>query len=75
MVGRYFLKKNVHLQIIREVATPISETKKITMVSSGNGEIGAAKIAEEVLTIATKVPDLVKTMTGIDVAKVTARSN
>lgn len=63
------------LQIIREVATPMCETKKITMVSSGSGEIGAAKLADEVLAIATKVPDLVKTMTGIDIAKVTARAS
>lgn len=44
------------------------------MVSSGSGEIGAAKLADEVLAIATKVPDLVKTMTGIDIAKVTTKT-
>ncbi|GJQ87977.1 putative flotillin [Trypoxylus dichotomus] len=61
--------------IIKEVATPMSETKKITMVSSGNGEIGAAKLADEVLAIVVKVPDLVKTMTGIDIAKVTTKAS
>ncbi|KAI4453362.1 flotillin-related [Holotrichia oblita] len=61
--------------VIREVATPLSGTKKITMVASGSGEIGAAKLADEVLAIATKVPDLVKTMTGVDIAKVTAKSS
>lgn len=56
-------------QMAAEVATPISKTKKITMVTA-NGETGAAKLSGEVLEIMNKVPDLVKTLTGIDVAKV-----
>lgn len=40
------------------------------MVSSGQGDIGAAKLTGEVLNIVTKVPDLVKTMTGVDIVKV-----
>ena len=31
-----------------EVSGPLSQTKKITMVQSGNGEIGAAKLSGEV---------------------------
>lgn len=47
----------------------MTKTKKITMVSAG-GEIGTSKLTGEVLEIMTKVPELVKTLTGIDVAKV-----
>uniref|UniRef100_A0A0A9YM65 Flotillin-1 n=1 Tax=Lygus hesperus TaxID=30085 RepID=A0A0A9YM65_LYGHE len=53
-----------------EVAAPLSQTKKITMVSSGGGEVGAAKITSEVLDIVTKVPEMVKNVTGVDIMKV-----
>ncbi|CAA9994604.1 unnamed protein product [Nesidiocoris tenuis] len=52
-----------------EVAAPLSQTKKITMVSSGAGEVGAAKITGEVLDIVTKVPEMVKNVTGVDIMK------
>lgn len=56
-------------KVAAEVAAPLSQAKKITMVSSGHGEIGAAKLTGEVLNIVTKVPDLVKSMTGVDILK------
>lgn len=34
------------------------------MVSSGTGEVGAAKLTGEVLQIVNKVPELVKSITG-----------
>lgn len=40
------------------------------MVSTGSGDIGAAKLTGEVLEIVNKVPQLVKNMTGVDIAKV-----
>lgn len=40
------------------------------MVSSGNGTIGAEKLTEEVFNIVQRVPDLVKNLTGVDIAKV-----
>lgn len=43
------------------------------MVSSGNGTIGAEKLTEEVFNIVQRVPDLVKTLTGVDIAKVCTR--
>ncbi|MCL4139103.1 UNVERIFIED_CONTAM: hypothetical protein GTU68_045862 [Idotea baltica] len=39
------------------------------MVSSGNSEVGAAKLTGEVMDIITKVPNMVKTLTGVDVSK------
>lgn len=53
-----------------EVAAPLSQAKKVTMVSSGNGEVGAAKLTGEVLTIVAKVPEMVKHLTGVDIMKV-----
>lgn len=55
-----------------EVAAPLSQAKKITMVSSGDGDIGASKLTGEVLDIMAKIPNLVKSLTGIDMAQVTA---
>lgn len=40
------------------------------MVSSGGGEIGAAKLTGEILAIVNKVPELVKSMTGVDITRV-----
>ena len=57
-------------QVAAEVAAPLSQTKKITMVSSGTGEIGAAKLTGEVLSIVSRIPELVKQMTNIDISRV-----
>ncbi|XP_011213517.1 PREDICTED: flotillin-1 isoform X1 [Bactrocera latifrons] len=56
-------------KVAAEVAAPLSQAKKITMVSSGQGEIGAAKLTGEVLQIVNKVPELVKNITGVDIAR------
>jgi flotillin len=57
-------------QVAAEVAAPLSQTKKITMVSSGQGDIGAAKLTGEVLSIVNKVPEVVRNLTGVDIIKV-----
>ncbi|XP_020801140.1 flotillin-1 isoform X1 [Drosophila serrata] len=56
-------------KVAAEVAAPLSQAKKITMVSSGQGEIGAAKLTGEILQIVNKVPELVKNITGVDIAR------
>ncbi|XP_019766503.1 flotillin-1 isoform X3 [Dendroctonus ponderosae] len=56
-------------KVAAEVAAPLSQAKKITMISTGNGEVGASKLTGEVLDIVNKVPELVKAMTGVDIAK------
>lgn len=40
------------------------------MVSTGTGEVGAAKLTNEVLQIVNKVPELVKAITGVDISRV-----
>lgn len=54
-------------KVAAEIAAPLSQTKKITLVSSGDGEVGASKITGEVLDIMVKVPDMVNKMTGVDI--------
>merc|ERR1712106_1130963 len=54
-------------KVAAEIAAPLSQAKKITMVSDGSGEVGAARITGEVLDIMVKVPDMVNRMTGVDI--------
>lgn len=56
-------------KIAAEVAAPLSQAKKITMVSTGTGEVGAAKLTGDIIDIVNKVPLLVKNMTGVDITK------
>lgn len=58
------------MQITAEIAAPLAQTKKVTMIASGAGDIGAARLTEEIMSIVTKVPEMVKTITGVDVLKV-----
>jgi len=54
-------------KVAAEIAAPLSQTKKITLVSSGDGEVGAARVTGEVLDIMVKVPEMVNHMTGVDI--------
>lgn len=56
-------------QIAAEVAQPLMNTKKITVVASGKGDIGASKLTGEVLNVVEKIPGLVEKLTGVSVSK------
>ncbi|KAK8741525.1 hypothetical protein OTU49_002257 [Cherax quadricarinatus] len=56
-------------KVAAEVAAPLSQAKKLTMVSTGTSEIGAAKLTGEVMEIITRMPNMVKTLTGVDITK------
>uniref|UniRef100_A0A1Y1MJ69 Band 7 domain-containing protein n=1 Tax=Photinus pyralis TaxID=7054 RepID=A0A1Y1MJ69_PHOPY len=56
-------------QVVAEVSAPLSQANKITMVSTGQGEIGAAKLTSEVLTMVAGIPQVVKAMTGVDLVQ------
>lgn len=56
-------------KVAAEVAAPLSQAKKITMISSGQGDVGAAKLTGEVLQIVNKMPELVKNITGVDISR------
>lgn len=59
-----------YVQVAAEVAAPLSQVNKVTMVSCGGSEVGAAKLTGEVLNIVQCIPTLVKGVTGVDVTKV-----
>jgi hypothetical protein len=52
------------------VAAPLSQAKKVTMVSSGKGDVGASKLTGEVFDIMERLPLVVQGMTGVDISKV-----
>ncbi|XP_023237209.1 flotillin-1-like isoform X3 [Centruroides sculpturatus] len=54
-------------KLTAEVAAPLSQCKRIVMISSGKSEIGASKLTGEILDIVTKVPHVVTQLTGVNV--------
>merc|ERR1712180_30856 len=54
-------------KVAAEVSAPLSQTEKITMVSDGDGPIGASKVTGEVLDIMNSLPAMVQNMTGVDI--------
>lgn len=58
------------LQMAEEISKPLSAAQKVTMVSSGGSEVGAAKLAGEVLEIMTRLPTAVEKLTGVDISQV-----
>jgi len=55
-------------RVVHEVSAPLCRAEKITMVA-GDGDIGASRLAGEVLSIVDKLPAMIKTMTGVDITK------
>lgn len=57
-----------------EISKPLCEANKVTMVSSGGGEVGAAKLSGEVLDIMVRLPEAVEKLTGVSISQVTHTS-
>jgi len=56
-------------KVAAEIAAPLSQAKKVTMISSGKGDVGAAKLTGEVLKVMGDLPRVVEGMTGVDISK------
>ena len=56
-------------KVAAEVSGPMSQVKKITMVSTGDGPVGASRVTGEVMEIMASLPDTVRNMTGVDITK------
>jgi flotillin len=52
-------------KVALEIAAPIANANKITMVSTGGGDIGAGKLTGEILDIIARLPAVVESMTGV----------
>ncbi|XP_051576537.1 flotillin-1-like isoform X3 [Myxocyprinus asiaticus] len=55
-----------------EISKPLCAAQKVTMVSSGGSEVGAAKLTGEVLEIMTHLPATVEKLTGINISQVSS---
>ena len=56
-------------RVVAEVAAPLTKTKKIVSISSGEGDLGAAKLTSEVLEVVRLIPSVVENLTGFDISK------
>jgi flotillin len=52
-------------EIARAIAEPLTKVDRITMVSTGNGETGLARITSEVAKVIAQVPPVVESLTGM----------
>uniref|UniRef100_A0A8C5B018 Flotillin n=1 Tax=Gadus morhua TaxID=8049 RepID=A0A8C5B018_GADMO len=52
-----------------EIARPLASAHKVTMISSGGGEVGASKLTGEVLDIMTRLPETVEKLTGVRISQ------
>ncbi|XP_032820327.1 flotillin-1 [Petromyzon marinus] len=57
-------------KIATEVSQPLSKARKVTMISSGGGEVGASKLTSEVLDIMSKLPESVERLTGVKISQI-----
>lgn len=58
-----------------EITKPLSAAQKITMVSSGGSEVGAAKLTGEVLDIMVRLPQAVEKLTGVSISQVSTHTH
>lgn len=55
--------------IAEKIAAPLAKTQSITMVSTGDGGMGAGKITREIAEIMAQLPAVVESLSGIDLKK------
>ncbi|XP_075042733.1 flotillin-1 isoform X2 [Mixophyes fleayi] len=53
--------------VAEEISKPLTQVKKIKMVSSGGGEVGASKMTGEVLDILARLPETLERLTGVNI--------
>jgi flotillin len=62
-------------KVAAEIAAPLAKVNKITMVSSGSQEVGAAKITRELMDIVLTMPDAMAKLTGVNIADAIGKKN
>ncbi len=55
-------------EVASSVAQPLAQTDRIVMISGGeSGSMGASKLTNDVTKVVSQLPDLVESLTGIDI--------
>ena len=60
---------NILPKVAAEVANPLSSVKSVTVVASGDGDIGPARLTSEVLDIVAKIPKAIEALTGVNMSR------
>ncbi len=54
-------------EVAAAVAQPLAQTDRIVMIGGGSDGIGASRLTGDVTTVVSQLPDLVESLTGIDI--------
>jgi flotillin len=56
-------------ELTKHIAEPLSRIDKITIVGGADGKLGTSQITGQVADVLSQLPEIVKTLTGVDLAK------
>ncbi|NWH62315.1 FLOT1 protein, partial [Geococcyx californianus] len=56
-------------QVAEAVAQPLLGTRRVTLVATGPGDLGVARLPGEVLDVITRLPAAVEALTGVPVTQ------
>jgi len=56
-------------RVASEISGPFSKASKITMVSNGEGPVGASRLTNEILDVMASLPRAVESMTGVNITQ------
>jgi flotillin len=56
-------------ELTRNIAEPLSRIDKITLIGGTDGKLGTSQLTGQVADILANVPEVVKSLTGVDLAK------
>lgn len=62
-------------KVAAEIAAPLSTVDKVTMVAGEDGEVGAARITNEVVEIMNSIPATIENMTGVNLSDAITRAS
>ncbi|VDM20276.1 unnamed protein product [Hydatigera taeniaeformis] len=53
-------------RVAAEISSPLANCNKVTMVATGDGEVGVAKLSNEIIRLIESLPQLINSLTGQD---------
>ncbi|MBI5647301.1 MAG: flotillin [Ignavibacteriae bacterium] len=56
-------------ELTKNVAEPLSRIDKITLIGGSDGKLGTSQITGQIADVLSQVPEVVKSLTGVDLAK------
>ena len=56
-------------ELTKNIAEPLSRIDKITLIGGSDGKLGTSQITGQIADVLSQVPEVVKSLTGVDIAK------